>query len=163
MARVRARLADLASRPATRFLAFSALGYAVDLTLLLVLQREGLLPRWANVAVAFWITYGLNFGLNRWFAFHAAHRDLRGQLGRYLPQVLIDFGLTLAGVELLAGVLGLPLIAARMLAAGTNAAFNYAAYRWWTFSDRRPRAVGPGQPAPGTASAARSAGTSTCA
>jgi putative flippase GtrA len=126
-------LSRLARHSGTRFLLFSAFGYGVDVLLLLLFTRVAGMPLWAGVSIAFWITYGMNFCLNRWFSFHAADRDVRGQLRRYLPQVLADFGLTLTGVELFAGVLGLPLLSARMLAGLANAAFNYAAYRWWTF------------------------------
>lgn len=152
---LRRRLRGLARRSSVRFLAVSAVGYAFDLTLLLVLEAWGTLPRAVDVSIAFWVTYALNFVLNRSLAFHAADGDVRAQLARYLPQVVADYALTLGGVELLAGGLGLPLPVARCLAAGTNAAFNYSAYRWWTF---RPggevRRAGPGS---GRGSPARSA------
>ncbi|MGF1663793.1 MAG: GtrA family protein [Kineosporiaceae bacterium] len=133
---------------AVRFLFFSGVGYSFDLTVLLLLERAGRLPLLANVTIAFVLTYALNFALNRWFAFHAAHRDLRGQLGRYLPQVTVDYLLTLGGVWLFAAVLGLPLFWARLLAATTNLIFNYTVYRFWTF--RRAATVAAPQvpPAP---------------
>lgn len=142
----RGRVALIAGHSLTRFLAVSTVGYTFDVTVLLLLQGAGLMPRWANVSVSFCVTYALNFALNRWVAFDAAHRDVRGQLRRYLPQVLVDFLLTLGGVELLAGALGLPLVVARMLAGVTNLTFNYTAYRWWTFRAFPGRRRAPGAP-----------------
>ena len=147
----------LARRSSVRFLAVSAVGYTFDLTVLLALEAFGPLPRAANVSIAFWVTYGLNFALNRSLAFHAADGDVRAQLARYVPQVIADYALTLGGVELLAGVLGLPLPLARCLAAGSNAMFNYSAYRWWTFRSGGARTVRRAVPGPTPGSPARSA------
>ena len=116
----------------TRFLGFAAFGFAFDLTLLALLREFTDLPRPAAVSIAFWITYILNFFLNRYFAFDAAHRNLGGQLTRFIPQVLVDYGLTVGGVELYAA-LGANELVARVIAGGTNAVFNYVMYRFWTF------------------------------
>jgi putative flippase GtrA len=125
----------------TRFLFFSAIGYSFDVTLLLLLEWAAWFPLLVNVTIAFALTYALNFVLNRWFSFDAAHRNLRGQLGRYIPQVSVDYLLTLGGVAFFAEVVGLPVFAARFLAASTNLVFNYTAYRFWTF--RKGRGRGP--------------------
>ncbi|GEM_PF-3012331 len=122
----------------TRFLAFAALGFTIDVTLLFLLDYFTPLPLWASVTIAFWITYSINFVMNRFFAFDAAHRDLSGQLTRFIPQVLIDFGLTLGGVELYT-YLGASVIMARVIAGATNAIFNYVIYRWWTFGGSQSR------------------------
>lgn len=123
----------------TRFLFFSGIGYSFDITVLLLLERADWFPLLVNVTIAFVLTYALNFFLNRYFTFDAAHRDIRGQLGRYIPQVLADYGLTLGGVWFFAEIVGLPVFAARFLAAGTNLVFNYLVYRFWTFRLRRNR------------------------
>lgn len=123
----------------TRFLFFSGIGYSFDITVLLLLEWAGWFPLLANVTIAFVLTYALNFLLNRHFTFDAAHRDVRGQLGRYIPQVTVDYGLTLGGVWFFAEVVGLPVFVARFLAAGTNLIFNYLVYRFWTFRARRNR------------------------
>jgi len=156
----RRRLGRLARHSFTRFAVVGAAGYSFDVTLLLGLTAWGVLPRAANVTIAFWVTYALNFVLNRRFAFHADHTgDLRTQLLRYLPQVTVDFLLTLGGVELFAGVVHLPLFQARLLAAGPNAAFNYTAYRWWTFRRTRPDIAAAPATAPDAAREPRDAST----
>jgi putative flippase GtrA len=124
----------------TRFLALAALGFAFDLTLLAILHAATPLPTAATVSIAFWVTYTLNFALNRNFAFHADRQSVRGQLGRFAPQVLGDYLLTLIGVTLF-GWLGMGLVLARIASGGTNLAFNYVLYRWWTF--RRPAVLAP--------------------
>jgi putative flippase GtrA len=121
----------------TRFLAFSAFGLTFDLTVLALLDFYTPLPRLASVAIAFALTYALNFALNRWFAFDAAHGHAGAQLARFLPQVGADFVLVLFGVQLLL-LTGMPLLVARVLSAFTNAVLNYCAYRWWTFRDALP-------------------------
>lgn len=126
------RFQRLARHSLTRFLALAALGFGVDLTLLALLHRFTPLPAAAVVSIAFWLTYALNFALNRHFAFHADRGPIGRQLIRFLPQVLLDFVLTLGGV-LAFQAFGLALPVARVLAAGTTLALNYALYRWWTF------------------------------
>ncbi|GIF47973.1 putative flippase GtrA [Asanoa ferruginea] len=122
----------------TRFLALAALGFAFDLSLLAVLHAVTPLPTAATVSIAFWVTYALNFALNRKFAFHAERQSVRGQLVRFAPQVVGDYLLTLIGVTLF-GALGMGLVVARVASGGTNLIFNYVLYRWWTFR-RRPSA-----------------------
>jgi len=148
----RRRLGRLARHSFTRFAVVGAVGYSFDVTLLLGLTTWGALPWSANVTIAFWVTYALNFVLNRRFAFHAEHTgDLRTQILRYLPQASVDYLLTLGGVKLFADELHLPLVEARLLAGGTNAVFNYTVYRWWTF--RRTRPDGAADPTDGAADA----------
>jgi putative flippase GtrA len=125
----------------TRFLAFSAFGLTFDLTVLVLLDLFTPLPYQASVTIAFVLTYALNFVLNRWFAFDAAHGHVGGQVGRFLPQVTADYLLVVFGVTVLVE-LGLPLVAARVVSASTNAVLNYCAYRWWTFRDGGARRDG---------------------
>ncbi|MDG4826351.1 GtrA family protein [Asanoa sp. WMMD1127] len=123
----------------TRFLALAGLGFGFDLALLALLDAVTPLPSAATVSIAFWVTYALNFALNRTFAFHADGHGVRGQFARFAPQVLGDYVLTLVGVTAL-GALGVGLVPARIIAGGTNLVFNYVLYRWWTFRRRPERA-----------------------
>ena len=132
--RLGSRLTRVHRHSLTRFLFFSGIGLSFDLTVLFLLQRYTPLPLWVAVTVAFVLTYALNFMLNRWFAFDAAHGHAGAQLRRFLPQVLADYLLVVFAVSLLVS-LGLPVMVARTLSAATNAVLNYCAYRWWTFRD----------------------------
>ncbi|MFG1604968.1 GtrA family protein [Actinoplanes sp. NPDC049265] len=120
----------------TRYLALAGLGFAVDVGLLALLHRFTPLPSAAVVSIAFWLTYALNFVLNRRLAFHAERGPIGRQLVRFLPQVLLDFVLTLSAV-LAFQALGLALPVARIVAAGANLTLNYVLYRWWTFRGTR--------------------------
>lgn len=137
--RWRRRIGVVTRHSLTRYLALAALGFGTDLTLLALLNHFTTLPAFATVTLAFWLTYALNFVLNRRFAFHAEHRALGRQVLRFLPQVTGDYVLTLTAVLALRS-LGLNLTVARVVAGGTNLVFNYVLYRWWTF--RRARRIG---------------------
>lgn len=133
---LRSRLTRVYEHSLTRFLFFSGVGLSFDLAVLALLDALTPLPYLASVTIAFVLTYALNFCLNRWFAFDAAHGGAGGQLRRFLPQVTADYLLVVFGVTLLVE-LGLPLLGARVLSAFTNAVLNYCAYRWWTFRGTR--------------------------
>lgn len=114
-----------------RFALFGALGLAFDVSLLWLLVTTTPLANGVALTVAFVTTYLLNFFLNRRFSF-GAKAHLGTQLARFAPQVGVDYVLTVSAVETFTR-LGIALLAARILAGGTNAAFNYAMYRWWVF------------------------------
>jgi len=139
--RWRGRVTAIARHSLPRFLLLAGVGFAFDLALLTLLHRFTPLPNAASVTIAFWVTYALNFVLNRYFAFHANGRAVGPQLARFVPQVLGDYVLTLTAVLALHAI-GLPLTVARIVAGGTNLVFNYALYRWWTFR-RRSRLAPP--------------------
>jgi putative flippase GtrA len=141
----------------TRFLGLAAVGFAFDLTLLGALTRYTQLPTAATVSIAFWVTYALNFTLNRYFAFEAHGRPVGPQLARFVVQVLGDYALTVAGVLALQR-LGLPVIPARIVAAGTNLVFNYLLYRFWTFNAEGARSTGAEAEGEDTADRRESAG-----
>jgi putative flippase GtrA len=122
-----------------RFALFGALGLAFDVSLLWLLVTTTPLANAVALTVAFVTTYLLNFFLNRRFSF-GAKAHLGTQLARFAPQVGVDYVLTVSAVETFTR-LGVALLAARILAGGTNAAFNYAMYRWWVF--RPGHAAGP--------------------
>ena len=122
-----------------RFALFGALGLAFDVSLLWLLVTTTPLANAVALTVAFVTTYLLNFFLNRRFSF-GAKAHLGTQLARFAPQVGVDYVLTVSAVETFTR-LGVALLVARILAGGTNAAFNYAMYRWWVF--RPGHAAGP--------------------
>jgi putative flippase GtrA len=132
LGRTRGVLSRAARHSLARYLGLAGLGFGVDVTLLALLHRFTPLPSAAVVSIAFWLTYALNFVLNRRLAFHAERGPVGRQLARFLPQVIVDFVLTLTAV-LAFQSLGLALPVARLLAAGANLALNYVLYRWWTF------------------------------
>src|SRR4051794_3516906 len=129
---MRARWLRVYRHSLTRFAAFGLLGLGIDVALLGILLRLTPVAGPVAVTIAFAVTYVINFFLNRAFSF-AAHGAVAGQLARFLPQVLLDYLLTIAAVAVLTGW-GTPLVPARVIAGGTNATVNYLLYRFWTFS-----------------------------
>lgn len=121
----------------SRFLLFSGLGFAFDITLLSLLLAFTTLPRPAAVTIAFWVTYTLNFFLNRTFSFEADGLSMRAQLIKFAPQVTADYLLTIGGTELFVRLFGVPDLVARVISALTNMILNYLAYRFWTFRGGR--------------------------
>ncbi len=121
-----------------RFAAFGVLGLTIDVSLLALLQRYTPVSGLVAVTIAFVVTYGINFVLNRVFSFHARGPVL-AQLRRFAPQVTVDYLLTIGAVGVLTHY-GVPTLVARVLAGGTNAVFNYLAYRFWTFGHEPARA-----------------------
>jgi putative flippase GtrA len=74
---------------------------------------------------------GVNFGLNRVFAFRS--RSLVGSaFGKYLLLVGLNYVSTLLLVTGLAAA-GVSYVLAKTLATGFNAICNYIAYRYWVF------------------------------
>jgi putative flippase GtrA len=132
-------MARICRHSLARFAFFGALGLAFDVCLLWLLVVTTPLGEAAAVTIAFAVTYLLNFFLNRRFSF-AAEGRVGAQLLRFAPQLTVDYVLTLTAVETLTG-LGVTLLLARMLAGGTNAAFNYVTYRWWTLRPGRPAEI----------------------
>jgi putative flippase GtrA len=114
------------------FAVVGGLGLTFDVCLLWLLTASTNLPKAGAVTIAFASTYVLNFFLNRRFSFAAESGSIGPQLARFLPQVGLDYVLTLGAVEVLTGA-GLALVPARIVAGGTNATVNYVLYRWWTF------------------------------
>lgn len=125
-------MAAIGRHPLPRFLLLATIGFGFDLALLSALHAFTRLPSAAAVSVAFWVTYVLNFLLNRSFAFSADDRAIGPQLARFVPQVLGDYALTLGAVLALHAT-GVDLVVARVIAGATNLVFNYTLYRWWTF------------------------------
>jgi putative flippase GtrA len=114
---------------------------AFDVSLLWLLVTFTALPDAVALTLAFATTYLMNFFLNRRFSF-GAHGHLGTQLARFAPQVGVDYLLTISAVEAFTR-LGVALLAARILAGGTNAVFNYAMYRWWVFVKPSPLPAAP--------------------
>ncbi|WP_157647797.1 GtrA family protein [Actinomycetospora chiangmaiensis] len=138
---VRARLAGLLSRVWPRpvqpefagFLLISTVSFAVDLVLLALLRDVARLAVWASFALAYLGAQAVNFGLNKGLTFDAGDRPVGPELRRYLVVVTVNY----LGIVLGLGVglhhLGLPLLAARVLAAVAEVVFVYAAMRWVVF------------------------------
>ena len=119
------------SRSLPRYLIIGVFSFAVDAGLLYV--AHGLLGIWLPVATAFAYAaaFGVNFSLNRFWAFGSA-----APVGRQLIRYIVLAGLnTVATILIVTGLAaaGLNYLLAKVVAASLIAAINYVAYRVWVF------------------------------
>jgi len=121
----------------TRFAVLGVLGLGMDVALLAALLTFTAATKPVAVTLAFLVTYAVNFFLNRRFSFEV-HGGVDGQLIRFLPQIALDYVLMLTAFEGMTSM-GIGVLYARVLAGGTNASLNYAAYRFWTFRSAEVR------------------------
>ena len=122
---------DVWSHNATRFLLVGGLSYLVDVGTLILFHGVFNIALPVATTMAFATTLGVNFGLNRAFAFRSD-----GLIGpallRYLVLVGVNYVLTLLLVTGLTEA-GLSYVVAKTASTVLIAVMNYFAYRWWVF------------------------------
>jgi putative flippase GtrA len=125
------RVRAFASHSSARYVAVGSLSFAVDESALFVLH--GWLGCWLPLATcgAYGAASGVNFGLNRAWAF-GARGAVRSQLTRYAILSAVNLGMTVALVSALAAT-GLQYLLAKAAVAGAIACLNYLACRSWVF------------------------------
>jgi putative flippase GtrA len=114
-----------------RFLIVGGLSVAIDAGSLFVLH--GVLGVWLPLAtaVAYMISIGVNFGLNRLWTFEAGGAA-RWHLLRYVLLVAANLTLTVVLVQLLTW-LGLPYLVSKLCTTAVLAVSNYFISREWVF------------------------------
>jgi putative flippase GtrA len=126
----RSRLRRLAGHQVTRFLAASAVGFSFDVGLLVLLHTVLGWRLSLATTVAFAATFVLNFGLNR--AAFRAQGMVGAELLRYAVLVAVSWLVTV-GVTSGLATLGMPYVAAKIVATTVIAVLNFAGYRWFVF------------------------------
>lgn len=129
-----------------RLIAPSLLGFAVingftftvDLTLLTVFHDAGL-PQWLAVTISYVTAFALSFVLNRTFNFRS-HAPMRGQVGRYVFVVAVNYLALILGVSTGLYALDVEYRVARVVAGLCEAVFMYCAMRWFVFPSAREAA-----------------------
>lgn len=111
------------------FLAVGLTSAAIDGGVFLALHRMGMAPAAAS-AVGFVSAFVVNYRGNRDLVFNFA--DAPGALSRYAALVVVNLGLSSAGVWLLVGA-GLAPWAAKLTTMITIAAINFLTMRRWVF------------------------------
>lgn len=115
------------------FLVIGLISSAIDAGVFLALQSTGMPPAAASAA-GFVSAFAVNYRGNRDLVFDAVH--VPGTLSRYVALVVVNLGLSSAGVWLLVGA-GLMPWAAKLTTMVTIAAINFVAMRLWVFPARR--------------------------
>lgn len=157
-ARFTARIRSALPASVQRVLPVTFIGYAfingsaflLDMAFLAVLGQ--VMPHWPY-GIVFSIGYGLAsiyaFFLNRWLNFRE-HGDLGKQSSKYTFVIVSNYVIWILGFGTLLGVLGVPLMVARVTAACIEGLYIYLLLRLWVFPRRKGEqadAVAPG-PAP---------------
>jgi putative flippase GtrA len=116
---------------AGRYFVVGSLSFVTDVTLLFLLH--GVIGVWLPLAtaMAFLGAFGVNFGLNRVWAFRSDGAVGR-QLGRYLVLVAANLVATVVLVSSLT-VVGLPYLGAKATSTAALFVINYAVSRKWIF------------------------------
>lgn len=118
------------------FAAISSFTYAVDLTILYVLDVVlGVLYPVA-VSVGYLIAFGLAFVLNRWLNFQS-HGPVGRQTGRYVLTVVSNYAIFILGLATLLEAQGVPGIGARLIAGACEAVYMYLMMRLFVFRLKR--------------------------
>lgn len=114
------------------FLAVGLISAAIDGGVFLALHSAGVPPAAASGA-GFISAFAVNYRGNRDLVFNAG--QVPGALSRYAVLVVVNLGLSTAGVWLLVGG-GLLPWAAKLTTMVTVAAINFVAMRHWVFPTR---------------------------
>ncbi|GAA5163736.1 GtrA family protein [Ornithinimicrobium tianjinense] len=130
------RLRSLVPSTAIGFAVLSSFTYAVDLTILFVL--DSVLGVFYPVAVTtgYVVAFGLAFVLNRWLNFRV-HGHAGRQTGRYVLTVLSNYLIFILGLAWLLESQGVPGLAARLIAGACEAVYMYLMMRSFVFRPGR--------------------------
>lgn len=131
-------LRRLVPETAVGFAAISSFTYAVDLTILYVLDVVlGVLYPVA-VTIGYVVAFGLAFVLNRWLNFQS-HGPVGRQTGRYVLTVLSNYAIFILGLSTFLEWQGMPGIGARLVAGAGEAVYMYLMMRLFVFRRKRYR------------------------
>lgn len=120
------RLADVVA-----YLVIGVLSVSADVGLLVLLVEIAQLPLPVATALAFLMSVGLNFGLNRLLA---GGSDLLGrQAARYILLLTANLAITVV-VVVTAEAAGVPYVLAKSVVVLASTGWNYVLYRRWVFA-----------------------------
>jgi putative flippase GtrA len=146
-ARLCAALARRLPRPLRRVVPPTLIGFAlinsttfaVDLLLLAVARDVLGWPLPVAVTAGYAVAFGLAYVLNRWLNFRS-HAPVGPQTARYAGVVAVNYVAFILGLTTGLAALGVPYPVARVSAGAAEAAFMYAAMRWFVFAAGQNRA-----------------------
>lgn len=121
----------VSSHNASRFLLVGGVSYLFDIGSLIMFHGVLRIALGVATTMSYAATLGVNFGLNRAFAFRSGGLIGRA-LVRYLALVAVNYVVTLLLVTGLTAA-GMSYVAAKTQATVMIAVTNYFVYRWWVF------------------------------
>jgi putative flippase GtrA len=114
-----------------RYIGVGVLSLVIDAGSLWLLYNVFHRPLWLATTTGFWLSFAVNFLVNKYFTF-GARTNGTAQLLRYGVLVVLNYGANLGIVTGLAG-LGVPAVAAKVFAVALLTGLNFIAYRRWVF------------------------------
>lgn len=129
-------------RHAPAFLLINALTFALDLAILSGLHTGLRWPLPLSITIGYGTALAVSFVVNRRLNFRS-HGAVRGQLGRYLPVVAVNYVALVLGLGDGLAYAGLDYHLARVAAGAAELVFMYSAMRWLIFRDTAPRVQEP--------------------
>jgi putative flippase GtrA len=134
------------------FAIINAFTFTADLALLTALHGGLRWPVPVSITLSYIAASGLSYVLNRALNFRS-HAAPGPQVGRWTAVAIVNYLAWILGVGAGLAALGVDYRLARIIAAGCEAVYLYAAMRWLVFRDpQRPAPAGAGtedQPASG--------------
>jgi putative flippase GtrA len=114
----------------------SSVAFGVDLALLTALHGGLGWPVWLSISLSYGSVSGLSYLLNRSLNFRS-HAAIGPQVSVYAAVVAVNYLAWILGVGAGLAALGVNYQVARIIAAGCEAVYMYAAMRWLVFRDTR--------------------------
>jgi putative flippase GtrA len=134
-----AALMDRGPRGLVRFLCAGAVGLAVDIAVLWLLERAGMGHAGAR-AISLSIATVVTWALNRRFTFFGSGRRARVEFGRYASVALFAQGVNyLVFLGVCAVAVHLPHTLAAIIGAVVATGFSYSGQRFFTFAPEADR------------------------
>ena len=123
----------LVSGTFVRYLAVGLLSLVVDAGTLWLLYDVAHWELWVASSAGFWLSFGVNFLVNKYFTF-SARTGGRRQLVRYGVAVAFNY---LANLGIVTGLvsLGVAAVAAKVVAVALLSLVNFVVYKKWVFRD----------------------------
>lgn len=111
------------------FLVVGGISTVINLLVLFVLTHSGGVWYLYSEAVAFLISYGINFTLQRKWTFRHGTRSMSGQLALHLPWQLINLGLDETSLYILVEYFGLWYLLAQFITGAWLAGISFLVTR----------------------------------
>lgn len=124
----------------TRYLFVGGLSFAIDAGSFAILLYLSVYRPIAS-AVSFILGTCCHFILNRSFSFKNFDRPIRQQIGTYVVVSAFCLILTVGIIEVMAGVLRVPSMIAKIMAIAINLPVGFFGHKYLTFGGRIKRAV----------------------
>jgi len=131
MAAVRSAGRNLDS-PLLRYVVVGVVSFTVDFGALTTSFKVLHTPLWVATSIGFWLSFVVNFLLNKHFSFQAPNRTSR-QLVRYTILVTVNYLITLGIVDG-AEAIGIGYLVGKAVALCLLTAGTYLVYRRWVFA-----------------------------